>query len=100
MMTVQAIQERHHKTGVGDTSHFLENPLRDERSGGPSIEPAKRMKDLVPVSRLARSSWSRTRRPTGTPVFRAVLFSQSANSSVRRTVIVSLISHYCNTFLS
>ncbi len=57
------------------------------------------MKGLFPVSRFARSSCSRTSRPTGTPVLRAVLFSQAASSSVRRIVIVSLIFHHCNTHL-
>src|ERR1700682_368559 len=91
-MPVGAVQKRNHKACFRNALHFLDNPLREERSGGPSIEPEKRMKDLVPFSRFARSSSSRTNRPTGTPVLRAVLLSQSASSSGRRIVIVLLMT--------
>jgi hypothetical protein len=102
-MPIAAIQKCHHKTGVRNASHFLENPLREERSGGPSIDPEKRMKDLVPFSRFARSNSSRTNRPTGTPVLRAVFLSQTASSSGRRIVIVllmgSIVTHFCTDVL-
>jgi hypothetical protein len=90
MIPVRLIKERNDKTSISDRSHFLENPLRDERSAGPLIDPQCRMKGLFSFSRLARSNSSRTNRPTGTPVLCEVLLSQSASSSGSRIVIVLL----------
>jgi hypothetical protein len=38
-MLIETIEECHHEACIRNGSHFRENPLRDERSGGPSIDP-------------------------------------------------------------
>src|ERR1700722_3084263 len=88
VIKIIAIANGNDKTGIGDSSHPLEYPLREERSGGPLSAPICFMNRCFPLVDLALSSCSRTIFPIGIPVFREVSFSQSASSSVRRIVIV------------
>jgi hypothetical protein len=49
VMSVARINESYEEPGVGDASHFLENPLRVERSRGPfRMIPANRMNLRMP----------------------------------------------------
>jgi hypothetical protein len=96
VMLIVSITKGHQKTGVGDCIHFLEKPLRLERSLGPATAPASRRNERV-SERLALSSSSRMMRPRGKPVLRAVCSNHSARSPGSRTVIVLLICIKCNT---
>lgn len=87
-MTVSAIAKGNDETGVGNSFHRREKPLREERSEGPLILPACRRKRWFPFSDLALSNCWRMIRPTGKPVRRETSFSQASSSSVRRMVSV------------
>ena len=88
VMFVVSIGKGDQETGVRNTFHERENPLRVERSVEPRTLPAKRMKACAPLLALAFSNWSRTRLPRATPLLAAVVSSQAASSLSRRTVIV------------
>jgi hypothetical protein len=47
VMGVSSVGESHQKTGIGDSLHFREKPLRAERSAGPSMAPARRRNNLL-----------------------------------------------------
>src|SRR5579859_3765632 len=87
VIMVSSIAESHEETGVGNSPHVKEKPFRFDSPEVPSTAPARRMKERL-LELLAFSSSSRTMRPCGTPVFRAVARSHSARSSGRRTEIV------------
>jgi hypothetical protein len=97
VMTVCAVPESHNEASIGNALHRREYPFREERSAGPEMVPACRMKRCLPCCCRAVSNRSRMSFPTGTPVAREVSFSQAIISSGRRTVSVLLIWHYCNT---
>ena len=99
VMLIVSIAKCHQKTAVGDRIHFLEKPLRFERSFGPAMTPANRRNGRV-SDFLAFSSSSRMMRPRGRPVLRAVCSNHSARSPGSRTVIVLLICLKCNTLPS
>ena len=87
------------KSRVGNSSHLLANPLREDKSRGPSTEPA-RCRNGCSSLRRASSSCSRMIRPRGTPALREAASSHPAKSSGRRTVIVLLIRLDRNTAIS
>src|SRR5580700_785962 len=98
-MLIPSVPESHEEAGIGDGFHLREKPFLVERLDGPSTTPASRMNGLL-SDFLAFSSSSRTIRPLGRPVLRAVLSSHCARSSGIRTVIVLLICPKCNTDVS
>src|SRR5690349_924065 len=94
VVLIVSIAKCHQKTGVGDRIHFLEKPLRFDRSLGPAMAPASRRNGRL-SELLALSSSSRMMRPRGKPVLRAVCSNHSARSPGSRTVIVLLICLKC-----
>ena len=68
VMGVSSVGESHQKTGIGDSPHFREKPLRAERSAGPSMAPARRRNGLLGDFR-ALSSSIRMMAPRDIPVF-------------------------------
>lgn len=68
VMGVSSVGESHQKTGIGDSLHFREKPLRAERSAGPSMAPARRRNGLLGDFR-ALSSSIRMMAPRDIPVF-------------------------------
>jgi hypothetical protein len=46
MVSIPSIQKGDEETCVRNALHFLANPFRCDKSGAPSIEPAKAMKAL------------------------------------------------------
>src|SRR5436309_311111 len=95
-MEISPVPERHQEARVRDGLHFLEKPLRVERSAGPSMAPARCRNGFLDDFRALASSiltmWLRD-----TPADRAVRSSHSARSSGSRTVSVLLICLKCNT---
>jgi hypothetical protein len=95
MMPIIPVGKSDQKAGVGNSSHLLANPLRLEKSRGPSTDPA-RCRNGCSALRRASSSCSRMIRPRGTPAFLEAASSHPAKSSGSRTVIVLLICPECN----
>jgi hypothetical protein len=83
-MAVATIAEGDDESGIGNSLHRRENPLREDRSGTPLIFPAWRRNRWFPFSDFALSNCWRMMRPTGKPVRRDTSFSQANSSSVRR----------------
>src|SRR6516162_9824335 len=97
VVRVPATREGHEESGIRNTFHDLENPLRLERSRGrPWILPASRM-NFVDAESLdrARSRCCRTSCPCGIPVRAEVSSSHVARFFGRRTVSVSPIWQNC-----
>src|SRR5664280_2385349 len=70
VMEVSSVAECYQKASVRDGLHFLEKPLRVERSGGPSTAPARRKNGRLGDFR-ALSSSIRTMPPRDSPDVRA-----------------------------
>lgn len=87
---------------IRDARHSRENPLRRERSGGPSTLPATLpascMNGFASPDRRAFSNASFTRLPWERPVARACSSTQRARSSLKRMLNVVLTRRVCMTF--
>jgi hypothetical protein len=55
VVVIPAVSESHQEAGVRDPGHAFEKPFREERSAGPSIDPARR-RNARPSDFLASSS--------------------------------------------
>ena len=69
MVLIAAIAKRDQKPGIRNCFHLRENPLREERSGGPPIAPARRMNGRID-SLCPRSGSIFTMRARGIPDLR------------------------------
>src|SRR5258708_2262866 len=96
-MTVDRVSQRNQITGIRDTVHFLENPLRVERSRGRlRMTPANRTNFLeVRSPARACSKCERMNWPWDTPICAAACSIQSASFFVGRKVIVCTIWQKC-----
>src|SRR5882672_11638044 len=97
VMTVARVGQRNQITGIRDTVHFLENPLRVERSRGPlRMTPANRTNFLEVLSPpRACSKCERMNCPCETPICAAACSIQSASCFVGRKVLVLPIWQKC-----
>src|SRR5437016_4847172 len=97
VMTVARVGQRNQITGIRDTVHFFENPLRVERSRGPLwMTPANRTNFLeVRSPSRACSKCERMNCPCDTPMRAAVSSIQAASFFVGRKVIVLPIWQKC-----
>ncbi len=96
VIPVAPIAKGDEKAGIRNRFHLRENPLRAERSAGPSIFPASRINGRLD-SFCARSNSRFTMRPRGIPDFRDDSSSHCARSSGSRIVSVVPIRSKCNT---
>src|SRR5204862_2493924 len=90
VVLVVAVDESDYEAGICNCFH-REKPFRLERSRGPLIFPACRMKDSSLCSLRALSSCSRISLPTGIPVRRDSSVNQSSRSGGMRTVSIVLL---------
>src|SRR5918996_5425685 len=99
MKTIASVRKCDQKPRIRNRFHERENPFRRERFGSPETAPASLIKER-PFAFLARSSSVRIILPFLSLVLRDVSSSHSSSSSVMRIVIVRLIWHNSNTFLT
>jgi hypothetical protein len=90
---IVGVRKCHQESGVSDTLHEREKPLRAERSLAPCTVPASLINEGAFPPFRALSSCSRTMRPLGIPDCFDAWSSHDAKSSVSRIVIVLLICH-------
>src|SRR5437667_1390645 len=97
VMTVAQVGQRNQITGIRDTVHFFENPLRVERSRGPlRMTPANRTNFLeVRSPSRACSKCERMNCPCETPICAAACSIHPASFFVGRKVIVLPIWQKC-----
>lgn len=92
VVAVPAVEVGDKESRVGNTLHDFENPLRCERSRGPSRLPASSRNGFFSSSRSRKASIaSLTRRPWGRPVSLDLRRIHSKLSAGKRTVNVVLI---------
>src|SRR3989454_7710330 len=89
VMTAVRVGQRNQITGIRDTVHFFENPLRVERSRGPlRMTPANRTNFLeVRSPSRACSKCERMNCPCETPICAAACSIQPASFFVGRKVL-------------
>ena len=98
MIRITPIQKRNYRAGIRNSGHYsLANPLRRERSSGPSMLPATRRNGFSFSDRRTLSNTSFTRLPRDRPVARACSSTHAAKSSLNRTLSVVLIRRTCQT---
>ncbi len=56
VMLIVPVGKRHHESTIGDSLHLEEKPLREERSLGPRMDPARRRKAFPEAPSFDRSS--------------------------------------------